>query len=70
MPVDNIYSNHLRMTNLVKVDFMLKVFNVLEIVLWCSKCFNTTIRVIHVGESTMPLIILSPIIFLANAKDS
>ena len=43
-------------------------FSVLELVLWCSNHFDATKRIILIGGNTIPLISLSPIIFLENAK--
>ena len=61
--VEETYSKHIRTIGLVKVGCIMKVFSVPELVLWCSNHFDATKRVIHVGESNMPPIILTPIIF-------
>ena len=47
--VDDKSSSHPWMTELTRASCMTKVFNVPELVLWCSKHFDTTTRVIHVG---------------------
>ena len=62
-PIEDTYSKHLKAIGLVKVGCMPEVFSVLELVLCCFKHFNATKRVFRVGESTMPPISLSPIIF-------
>ena len=41
---------------------MPKVFNVLELVIWCSKHFYTTKRIIRVSNTNMSLISLRPVI--------
>lgn len=51
------------MSRLVKDGCMPKVFNVLELVLWHSKCFDATRRVIHISEVGFPLVSLIPIVF-------
>lgn len=51
------------MTRLVKDGCMAKVFSVPDIVFWCSKCFNTTKRVIHIVEVGLPPVSLGPLIF-------
>ena len=60
---DDKYSNHLKTTSLVKARCMLEIFNVPKLALRCSKNFDATKRLICLGESTMPPIILSLIIF-------
>lgn len=56
-------SNRLWTVELVKVGCMPKVFIVPELVFWCSKCFDPTKRVIHIGEIGFPPISLSPLVF-------
>ena len=41
---------------------MLEVFSVLDLVLWGSKCFDTTKRIFHVGDRIVPPIYLIPIV--------
>ena len=42
---------------------MPEVVSGLELVLWCSKNFDATIRVIHDSEVGFPSVCLSPIVF-------
>jgi hypothetical protein len=63
LAVEENHSNTLWMTRLAKVGCMPEVFSVPKLVLWCSKRFDTTKRVIHVSEASISLISLGPIVF-------
>ena len=63
LPVDDTSSKHLRSIGLVKARCMPKHFSVPKLVLLCSKCLNSTNRIIHVGDNTVPPISLSPVVF-------
>lgn len=63
LPTEDALKKHLRVSRLTKAGFLPKVFNVLEFMLWCEKCFDTTRRVIHVSDTSTQPISLNPIIF-------
>ena len=68
LPVEDTSSKHLRYIGLVKVECMLEVFGVPELVLWCPKCFDATKRIICVGDSSVLPISLIPIVFQKRMK--
>ena len=63
LPVEKKCSNCLWIIELAKSSYRLKVFNVLELVLWCSKWLDATKRIIHVHETSLDPRSLRPIVF-------
>ena len=63
LPAEDTSSKCLGAIGLVKVGCMPKKFSVLELILWCSKHFDATKRIIRIGDSIVPPINLIPIMF-------